>query len=198
MTHDIDDLSEEGTGLPAEGGAGLENDLQVGIAATQPKECFFEQSNVVAFSRQQMSSAEIQPFEAGQPASKAFFEMHQRARQIFRRTFAVTMTMKTLDGCGQFVGQFVGEHAETTARRTGIVEFRFNFTILRVDAQSDGGCVVSHLLQTGQEAFKLREGVEGQVGRARCDLVKGVFFVGGRIGVGFRSELVEGEHSLVK
>ena len=96
------------------------------------------------------------------------------------------------------LGQFIGEHAETTARRTGIVEFRFNFTILRVDAQSDGGCAVSHLVQAGQEAFKLREGVEGQVGRARCDLVKGVFFVGGRIGVGFRSELVEGKHSLVE
>ena len=108
------------------------------------------------------------------------------------------MTMKALDGCGQFVGQFVGEHAEATARRTGIVEFRFNFTILRVDAQSDGGCVVSHLMQAGQEAFKLRERVEGQVGRARCDWVKGVFFVGGRIGVGCRSERVEGEHSLVE
>ena len=110
------------------------------------------------------------------------------------------MAMEAVDEGHIVVGEVRREHAEARAGRTGIVERRLDMRMLGVDAQPYGNRLaqVRHIIRGHEraQAPQLREGVEGDVGRAAQKLREIGLGVGRREGVGAGAELLQSQTRL--
>ena len=193
----IDDLAHQGTGLPAKGAAGLQDDAEPGIAGVETAEQGHQRIDVVVGTGHEVAAAEIDPLDLGKPFGKMVFYMYERAREDIGTALAMAMAMEALDVGGQLIGQLLGTDAEAGARRAGIVEERLDLGVARIDAQAEAqagmgrehGAVVARVLG---------EGVEGDVGREARDLGGLVVGESGREGVDRRAKVLVAQAGLVE
>ena len=110
----------------------------------------------------------------------------------------MAMAVEAFDAFGQRLWQLFCQHAEATARCTGIVEFCLNLAVLGVDAQAVGYVMLAEVLTDMAEAFVLREGVEGDVPAAMEYVAELILFVSWTIGMSQGAELLEREPRFAK
>ena len=124
ILNDIDDMRHQRSRLPGKGAAWFQNNLQPGVALVEALHQTDEPFYVVVLTRHQMSAAEIDPFELGEPFGELLLDMGQRPLKHICPTLAMTMTMKTADILRQRLRQFVGRYPKTGAWSTRIIEQR--------------------------------------------------------------------------
>lgn len=133
---DIDDLRHKRPCLPGEGAARLEDDMQVGIATMQALQDMNKVFNVIVLARHQMSATKIKPFELWEPLAELRFKVLQCMLQSRGGTFAMTMTMETLDTGWQYLGQLLRKDTKATTRGTGIVKLGLYLAVFWVYTKS--------------------------------------------------------------
>ena len=57
----------------------------------------YKELNVIVFACHEVSTSEVNPFEAREPGGELINNMYERAREGLGRTLAVTMDVEALD-----------------------------------------------------------------------------------------------------
>ena len=141
VLHDINYGGHEGACLPGEGTAGFEDHAEVWPAGVEVLQGADEELDVITLARHEMSTAEVDPLELGEPGGELINNMYERAREGIGTTLAMAVDMETLDGSGEVVGrwQVLGQNAKARAWGAGVIEFGLYLAVLGVDAEAEGG-----------------------------------------------------------
>ena len=162
-----------------------------------------KQLNVVVLTSHEVTAAKINPLQAREPRGELIYNMFERTREGISTTLAMAMDMETFYCCGESVWRrkVLGQNAKTGTWSTGIIELSFYLAVLWIYAQTkrNGNSSISiPRFHHRQEAAKLREAVEGDMGRVGENDGEIVLRVCRAIGVCGRAEFLEGETRLIR
>ena len=192
---DVDHGRYQRARLPAECAAGLEYDLEVGVALLEVAQESYQVVGVVALAGHQVAAAHVEPFDLRQQVAESLFDPHEGLLEVVGGRLAQRVEVQPLDALRQ-VRQLVGRDAQPRTGGTGVVEVGLDLGVFGVDAQSARHAVaVGHDL--GVEVLELAQRVEGDVAAVPQDGGEIALGVGWRIGVGGAAHLFEGEPGLV-
>ena len=201
VADDVDDTRHEGTGLPGEGAAGFEDDTKVGVALTQGLYLGNEEVDVVVLACHEVAATQVEPLEAVEPGSELLFDMDEGVAQVLGTTLTMAMAMEAVDVGGKVDREVGTEDAETTTGGTRIVEGGLDGAMLGVDTDADADWFLGMqgivLRYPTPETLVLRERIEGDMAAAGEKDGKVALGIGRRIGMGGRTELLEGQACLV-
>ena len=137
---DVYDTGHERAGLPGKGAARFENHAEVRPAGVKVTQCLDEELNVVVLAGHEMTSAEVDPLEPGEPWGEFFYNMFECACECFCAALAVAVDVEAFDigGEGFGSGEVCSEDSEAGTWRAGVVEFGFYLAVFGIDAEAEG------------------------------------------------------------
>ena len=132
---DIYDGGDEGARLPGKGAAGLENHTEMGPAGMEVAQGLDEEVGVVVRTGHEVTAAEVDPLQTGEPGGELIYNMYERAREGLGAALAVAVDMESFDGGGKVFGggEVAGEDAEAGAGGAGVVELGLYLAVFGVD-----------------------------------------------------------------
>ena len=126
VLHDVNHPCNQRARFPGKGRARFENHPQMRIALMKSLQGIDKQFHIIALSRHQMSSAEVNPLKLRKPRRKLIFYVLKGAGKGICTTFAMAVNMKAVDASRQFRWQLRCQYPEPTSWSTGIIQLRFN------------------------------------------------------------------------